>query len=60
LPEELLLDTSFGMMEGFDRWLAQALGESLESEVDELASLVVRFLRRIAEPVTRNRAGGKT
>lgn len=51
LPEELLLDTSFGMMEGFDRWLAQELEALREGQVDELAGLVVRFLRRMAEPV---------
>ena len=52
LPEELLIETSFGMMEGFDRWLTQALDTFPESRTDELAGLVVRFLRRIAEPVS--------
>ena len=50
LPEELLIETSFGMMEGFDRWLAQELNALPESRTDELAGLVVRFLRRITEP----------
>ena len=51
LPEELLIETSFGMMEGFDRWLLQELDGPAENRTDELAGLVVRFLRRIAEPM---------
>jgi len=51
LPNELLLDTSFGLMEGFDTWIAQEPDPLREGRFDELAGIVVRLLRRIAEPV---------
>ena len=51
LPEGLLLDTAFGMLEGFDRWMVQTWMDFSEGEIDELACLVTAFLRRIAEPV---------
>lgn len=51
LPNELLLDTSFGLMEGFDIWLAQEPESLREGRFDELAGIVVRLLRRIAEPI---------
>jgi AcrR family transcriptional regulator len=52
LPEGLLLDTVFGMLEGFDRWMVQTWMGLSEDQVDEMARLVTGFLRRIAEPVT--------
>jgi AcrR family transcriptional regulator len=52
LPEALLLDTVFGMLEGFDRWMVQTWMGLSEDQMDEMARLVTGFLRRIAEPVT--------
>jgi hypothetical protein len=59
LPEGLLLDTVFGMLEGFDRWMVQTWMGLSEDQVDEMARLATGFLRRIAEPVAvRTRARG--
>lgn len=52
LPDGLLLDSAFGMLEGFDRWLFREWANLSEDEVDEIAGLVTEFLRRIAEPVS--------
>jgi hypothetical protein len=52
LPEGLLLDSAFGMLEGFDRWLFQEFANLSEDEIDGIAELVTEFLRRIAEPVS--------
>jgi len=52
LPEGLLLDTVFGMLEGFDRWMVQKWKSLSEGQIDEMARLVTGFLRRIAEPAT--------
>lgn len=50
LPENLLLETSFGMMEGFDRWVVEQRKTGSEGPIDKLAALIVGFLRRIVEP----------
>jgi len=52
LPEGLLLDSVFGLLEGFDRWLFQEFSNLSEDEVDGIADLVTEFLRRIVEPVS--------
>ena len=57
LPEGLLLDSAFGMLEGFDRWLFQEWENLSEGEMDEIAGLVTEFLRRIVEPVSAKPAG---
>ncbi len=54
LEEDLLLETSFGMMEGFDRWVAKQRESESETPIDDLAGLAVEFLRRIAEPLAKN------
>ena len=54
LEEELLLETSFSMMEGFDRWVAKQRESGSEPPIEELAGLAVGFLRRIVEPLTKN------
>ncbi len=51
LPEGLLLDAAFGMLEGFDRWMARTWTGLSEDEIDEMARLATEFLRRITEPV---------
>jgi AcrR family transcriptional regulator len=51
LPEGLLLETAFGMLEGFDRWLFGEWANEAVLEIDAVASLVTAFLRRIVEPV---------
>ncbi len=51
LPEGLLLDSVFGMMEGLDRWLVQTWAGLSEEEIEDTASLVTGFLRRLVEPV---------
>jgi AcrR family transcriptional regulator len=56
LPEGLLLDSAFGMLEGFDRWLFQEFANLPEDEIDGIAELVTEFLRRIAEPVSASPA----
>jgi AcrR family transcriptional regulator len=58
LPNELLLDVSFGLMEGFDIWITQEPDESREGRVDELAALVVRLLRRVTEAAAVPHQGG--
>ena len=50
LPEGLLLESAFGMLEGFDRWLFQEFADLPEDEIDGIAERVTEFLRRIAEP----------
>ncbi len=50
LPEDLLLETSFAMMEGFDRWIVEQRKAASDCPVDELAMLIVGLLRRIVEP----------
>lgn len=52
LPEGLLLDSAFGMLEGFDRWLFQEWANLSPGEIDEIAGLVTEFLRRIVQPVS--------
>lgn len=59
LPEGLLLDTAFGMLEGFARWLERGLRESSDGRIDEYARLVSGFLRRVAEPVPTGPKGSK-
>jgi AcrR family transcriptional regulator len=59
LPQGLLLDTAFSMLEGFARWLARGWSESSEDRIDEHARLVSDFLRRIAEPLPARSAGRK-
>jgi AcrR family transcriptional regulator len=54
LEEELLLETSFSMMEGFDRWVAKQRESGSEPPIDDLAGLAAGFLRRIVEPLTKN------
>jgi AcrR family transcriptional regulator len=51
LPEGLLLESAFGMLEGFDRWLFQEFADLSEEEIDGIAEWVTEFVRRIAEPV---------
>lgn len=50
LAEELLLEASFGMMEGFDRWLDKCLQSGESGRTEEWAELAVELLRRIVEP----------
>jgi len=50
LAEELLLDASFGMMEGFDRWLDNCRQSGEAGRTEEWAELAVGLLRRIVEP----------
>ena|GEM_PF-340744 len=57
LPEGLLLDTAFGMLEGFDRWIFREWANLSEEEIDEIAGLVTVFLRRIVEPVVVEQGG---
>ncbi len=57
LPQGLLLDTAFSMLEGFARWLAKGWGESSEEKIEEHARLVSDFLKRIAEPLPADSAG---
>ena len=57
LPEGLLLESAFGMLEGFDRWLFQEWANLSEGEIDEIAGLVTEFLRRIVEPAVVARGG---
>lgn len=58
LDEELLLDASFGMMEGFDRWLDKCRQSGETGRTEEWADLAVELLRRIVEP-SQSRAGTK-
>ncbi len=51
LPEGLLLDTAFGMLEGFDRWLFGEWASEAVLEIDVVANLVTEFLKRIVGPV---------
>jgi AcrR family transcriptional regulator len=60
LPEDLLLETSFAMMEGFDRWLVEQRKTVTEGPVEELAALIVGFLRRIVEPLPKKARKKKT
>lgn len=50
LPEDLLLEAAFGLMEGFDRWLVRHRQTANESPIDDLARLSVEFLQRLVEP----------
>jgi AcrR family transcriptional regulator len=67
LREDLLLETSVGMMEGFDRWLVEQRRTGSEGPVEEVVTLIVDLLRRIVEPLpgkvekrrTRRRATGR-
>jgi len=49
LPEGLLLEATFSMLEGFDRWLAKRWQDAFERNIDEIAETVTDLLRRIAE-----------
>ncbi len=60
LPEGLLLDSAFGMLEGFDRWLFQEFANLPDEEIDGIAELVTEFLRRIVEPVSAEPAGRRS
>ena len=51
LAKDLLLETAFGMMEGFDRWIVEQKKTASEYPIEELATIVVGFLRRLAEPL---------
>ncbi len=57
LAEELLLDASFGMMEGFDLWLDKCRQSGETGRVDAWADLAVGLLRRIVEPAGRASGG---
>lgn len=48
LPEGLLLESTFSMLEGFDRWLAEQWQDAFEHSIDEIAEDVTDLLRRIA------------
>jgi len=49
LPEGLLLEATFSMLEGFDRWLAERWQDGFDRSIDEIAEYVTDLLRRIAE-----------
>ena len=49
LPEGLLLEATFSMLEGFDRWLAELHHNGFERSIDEIAEYVTDLLRRIAQ-----------
>lgn len=49
LPEGLLLEATFSMLEGFDRWLAERWQNGFERSIDEIAEYVTDLLRRIAQ-----------
>lgn len=49
LPEGLLLEATFSMLEGFDRWLAERWQDGFERSIDEIAEYVTDLLRRIAQ-----------
>ena len=50
LPEGLLLETAFSMLEGFDRWLADRWSSSFEHSIEAIAADLTDLLRRIALP----------
>jgi len=49
LPEDLLLEATFSMLEGFDRWLAERWQDGSKRSIDEIAEYVTDLLRRIAQ-----------
>lgn len=49
LPEGLLLEAAFSMLEGFDRWLAERWQDGFERSIDDIAEYVTDLLRRIAQ-----------
>lgn len=49
LPEGLLLEAAFSMLEGFDRWLAERWQDGFARSIDDIAENVTDLLRRIAE-----------
>ena len=49
LPDGLLLEATFSMLEGFDRWLAERWQDAFERSIDDIAETVTDLLRRIAE-----------
>jgi TetR/AcrR family transcriptional regulator, transcriptional repressor of aconitase len=48
--QDLLLNVTFGMLEGGDRWFATHWDEIAEDKVDIAAARVVRLLRDLTEP----------
>ena len=50
LPQDLLLDATFGMLEGGDRWFATHWDDMAKDKVDAAASRIVRLLRDLTEP----------
>ncbi len=50
LPQDLLLDATFGMLEGGDRWFASHWDDMAEDKVDPAAARIVRLLRDLTEP----------
>ena len=49
LPQGLLMDASFGMLEGGDRWFAATWSEMTEARVAEAATRIVGLLRDLTE-----------
>lgn len=49
LPQDLLLDATFGMLEGGDRWFAATWREMSETRVAEAAARIVGLLRDLTE-----------
>ena len=49
LPQDLLMDATFGMLEGGDRWFAATWSEMSETRVAEAAARIVGLLRDLSE-----------
>ena len=49
LPQDLLMDATFGMLEGGDRWFAATWSEMSETRVAEAAARIVGLLRDLTE-----------
>ncbi len=49
LPQGLLMDATFGMLEGGDRWFAATWSEMTEARVAEAATRIVGLLRDLTE-----------
>lgn len=50
LPQDLLLDAAFGMLEGADRWFATHWDDMTEATVETAATRIVKLLRNLTEP----------
>jgi len=49
LPQDLLMDTTFGMLEGGDRWFAANWEDIDDATVGDCAAQIVRLLRDLTE-----------